>query len=80
MRRDYNERPMTQIPMTENQLGEIQLMEEVSEHVGMNYPESLDSKYLAQPAGRKQTLTLTLTQTLTLTLALTLTLTLTPPP
>ena len=35
--------------MTENQLGEMQMMEEVAEHVGMNYPENLDSKHVAQP-------------------------------
>ena len=29
---------MTQVPMTENQLEEMQMMEEVSEHVRMNYP------------------------------------------
>ena len=28
MRRDFNEHQMTQVPMTENQLGEIQMMEE----------------------------------------------------
>ena len=48
MRRDFNEHHITQIPMTENQLGEMQTMEEVAEHVGMNYPENLDSKYVAQ--------------------------------
>ena len=34
--------------MTENQLGEMQMMEEVAEHVKMNYPETLDSRYVAQ--------------------------------
>ena len=43
MRRDFNEHHMTQVPMQENQLGTKQMMEEVSEHVGMNYPEILDS-------------------------------------
>ena len=33
---------------TENQLGEMQMMEEVAEHVGMNYPETPDSRYVAQ--------------------------------
>ena len=47
IRRDLNEHRMTQIPITENQLGEMQLMEEVSEHMGMNYFDSLDSRYLA---------------------------------
>ena len=41
---------MTQVPMTENQLEEIQMMEEVSEHVGMNYPDIPDSRFVAQIA------------------------------
>ena len=49
MRRDFNEHHITQVPPTENQLGEMQMMEEVSEHVGMNYPEIPDSRYVAQP-------------------------------
>ena len=49
MRRDFNEHHMTQVPMTENQLEEMQMMEEVSDHVGMNYPEIPDSRFLAQP-------------------------------
>ena len=28
---------------------EMQMMEEVAEHVGMNYPETPDSRYVAQP-------------------------------
>ena len=44
MRRDFNEHHITQ----ENQLGEMQIMEEVAEHVGMNYPETPDSRYVAQ--------------------------------
>ena len=43
MRRDFNEQHITQVPMTENQIGEMQMMEEVAEHVGMNYPETPDS-------------------------------------
>ena len=35
--------------MTEKQLEEIQMIEEVAEHVGMNYPDTPDSKYVAQP-------------------------------
>ena len=35
--------------MKENQLGEMQMMEEVAEYVGMNYPETPDSRYVAQP-------------------------------
>ena len=27
----------------------MQMMEEVSEHVGMNYPKNPDSRYVAQP-------------------------------
>ena len=49
MRRDFNEHLMTQVPMTENQLEEMQMMEEVSDHVGMNYPEIPDSRFVAQP-------------------------------
>ena len=40
MRRDFNELHMTQVPMTENQLEEMQMMEEVSDHVGMNPSEN----------------------------------------
>ena len=49
MRRVFNEHHMTQVPMTENQLEEILMMEEVSDHVGMNYPEIPDSRFVAQP-------------------------------
>ena len=49
MRGDFNEHHLTQVPPTENQLGEMQMMEEVAEHVGMNYPETPDSRYVAQP-------------------------------
>ena len=49
MRRVFNEHHMTQVPMTSNQLEEMQVMEEVSEHVGMNYPEVPDSSFVAQP-------------------------------
>ena len=40
---------MTQVPITESQLEEMQVMEEVSEHVGMNYPEIPDSSFVAPP-------------------------------
>ena len=33
--------------MTENQLGEKQMMEELAEHVGMNCPETPDCRYVA---------------------------------
>ena len=49
MRRDFNEHHMTQEPMTETQLGEIQMMEEVAAHVGMNYPDFSGPRYVAQP-------------------------------
>ena len=52
MRRDFNDHHITQVPPTENQLGEMQMMEEVAEHVGMNYPEIPDSRYVAQPFRR----------------------------
>ena len=35
--------------MTENQLQEMQMMEEVSEHVELNYPEIPDSRIVAEP-------------------------------
>ena len=38
-----------QVPITENQLGTMQMMAEVSEHVGMNYPEIPESRFVAQP-------------------------------
>ena len=41
MRRDFNEHHMGKIPMTENQLGEMQMMEEVAEYVGTIYPKIL---------------------------------------
>ena len=49
MRRNFNEHHMTQVPITENQLGKMQMMEEVSEHVGMNYPETPYSRIVVQP-------------------------------
>ena len=49
MRRDFSEQHITQVLMTENQLGEMQMMEEVAEHVGMNYPETPYSRCVAQP-------------------------------
>ena len=49
MRREFNEHHMTQVPMTESQHEEMQMMEEVSDHVGMNYPEIPDSRFVAQP-------------------------------
>ena len=33
MRRDFDEHNMTQVPMTENQLGEMQMIDEVAEYV-----------------------------------------------
>ena len=49
MRRDFNEHHMTQVHMTENQLEEMQMMEELFDHVGMSYPEIPDSRFVAQP-------------------------------
>ena len=49
MRRDFNEHHITQVSPTENQLGEMQMMEEVAEHVGMNYRDIPDIRYVAQP-------------------------------
>ena len=42
MPRDFNEHHMMQVPITENQLGTMQMTEEVSDHVGMNYLEIPD--------------------------------------
>ena len=49
MRKDCNEHHMTQVPMTENQLGEMQMMEEVAEDVRMNFLYTPGSRYVAQP-------------------------------
>ena len=49
MRRDFSEHHVTQVHPTENKLGEMQMMEEVAEHVGLNYPEIPDSRFVAQP-------------------------------
>ena len=43
MRRDFNEHHMTQVPMTENQLEEMLMMEGVSDHLGMIYSDIPDS-------------------------------------
>ena len=48
MRRYFNEHNMLQVPITENQLGTIQMIEKVSDYVGMKYPEILDSRFVAQ--------------------------------
>ena len=44
-----NELQITQVTPTENQLEKMQMMEEVAEHVEMNYPDTPDSRYVAQP-------------------------------
>ena len=49
MGRAFTEDHITQVPIIEIQLGEMQMMEEVAEHEGMNYPETHDSRYVAQP-------------------------------
>ena len=46
--RDFNEHHRMQVPITENQCGTIQMMNELSEHVGMNYLEIPDSRFVAQ--------------------------------
>ena len=48
MRRDFSGHHMTQFPITANQHGTTQLMEELSEHEGMNHPEIPNSRYEAQ--------------------------------
>ena len=49
MRRDFNETHITPVPITENQLREMQMMEVVVEQVEMNYPEKPCSSYFPQP-------------------------------
>ena len=49
MQRDFKEHHMMQVPIRENQFGTMQMMEEVSDHVGINYPEIPDSRFVAQP-------------------------------
>ena len=49
MRRDFSKHHMMQVTITESQLGTMQLMEEVTEHVGMKYPEIPDSRFVDQP-------------------------------
>ena len=49
MRRDFNKHHITWVPMTENHLGERQMMEEVADHVGMKNSETPDSWYVAVP-------------------------------
>ena len=48
MRKDFNEHHMTQVPITENQLGTMGMMSQVAEHVGIDYPEVPDYRYVAQ--------------------------------
>ena len=48
MRKDFNEHHTMQVPLTENQLGEMQMMEQVAEHVKMNYSDTSDFRYVAQ--------------------------------
>ena len=40
---------MMQVPILENQLGTMQMMKEVSEHVGMSYSDSPEFRIKAQP-------------------------------
>ena len=54
MHRDFNEHHLMQVNPTENQFGEMQMMEEVAENVGMNYPETPDSRYVIQPFDGKR--------------------------
>ena len=47
--RDFNEHHTMQVHITENQLGTMQMLEEVTEHVGLNNAETPDSRYVAKP-------------------------------
>ena len=40
---------MVQVRTTDNQLGSMQMMQELSEHLEMNYPEIPDPIYMDQP-------------------------------
>ena len=48
MRSDFSEHHRMQNPIIENQLGTMQMMEEVTQHVEMNYPETPDSMFVVQ--------------------------------
>ena len=48
-RRNFNEHQMMQVPMTKDRFGEMQMKNEVAEHVGLNYPDIPDSRYVAKP-------------------------------
>ena len=52
LRRDIKEHHMMQLPITENQLEEMQMMEERSEHVGRNYPDTPDFRYVVQSVNK----------------------------
>ena len=46
MCRDFDEYHTIQVHITENQLEEMQKMEELSNHMGTNYPDTPDSRYI----------------------------------
>ena len=46
---DINQHHIIQVPITENQLGTIQIIEEVTEHVGSNYTEIPHSRFVVHP-------------------------------
>ena len=48
-RMKFIEHQKMQVLMTKDQLGEMQMKDEVAEHVGMSYPDNPDSRYVAQP-------------------------------
>ena len=37
-----------QVPITDNQLGTMEMVSQIAEQVGMDYPEVPDSRYVAQ--------------------------------
>ena len=50
MRRDLNEHDSFNASTHDREpFGEIQMMKEIAEHVRMNYPDTSDSRYVAQP-------------------------------
>ena len=48
VQKNFNEHQMTQVPITEKYLGTMEMIEEVFDHVGMNYPKTPDSRYATQ--------------------------------
>ena len=48
MRMDFNEHQIMHVPMTEKELVSKQMKDEVAEHLVLDYPDTPDSRYVAQ--------------------------------